>query len=682
MNLPRNKMIELILGADRSKWTVHSNHNIRCFTQSEIERVTNNYRTMIGKGGFGEVYIGVLEDKNMVAVKKFIGNVKENFAKELIVHSEINHKNVVRLIGYCIEGKDVMLVTEYIPNGNLSKVLHRDNIPIPLDIRLRVATECAEALAYMHSHMYTQVIHGDIKPANILLDGNFNAKLSDFGISRLVNTDNTLYTEHVMGSIGYMDPLFVRDGRLTVKSDVYSFGVVLVQLITRKRATTENGRISNNVNLFIEALARGSRSTRELFDAEIASQNNMKILEGVAKLASECLRLERDRRPQMIDVAERLRTLRKASHGGQKRVDFFSWVRKIKPAAEPIGSVWNMGILQDFHSDFTGTSSSSVAMGENSGMTDVTSPTETSPSDLCSSFSFEDIKAASKNFDESLLVGKGAFGRVYRGEIDGGATKVAIKRFHSQSVQICHGFRTEIEMILKLRHHNLVPLISYCEQEGEKILVYKYMVRGSLREHLLGTKRPPLTWKQRLVICIGAARGLHYLHQGSGHAIVHGNVKLTNILLDENWVAKITDVGLSTAGMPFNDTRTFHSDSYRLADPEFFRLGRLTEKSDVYSFGAVLFEVLCARPFVDYKLPLQQVYLLNWALRHKKEGKLDQVIDPYLKEKIDPRCFKRFSQTAEMCVAYWGIDRPSMGTVVSNLEDAFQLQVSAEVSGR
>ena len=196
--------MEFIQEGDRSKWKAHSNHSIKCFTEGDIDRMTNNYRTSLGRGAFGEVYEGVLEDGSMVAVKRFIHNVKENFAKELIVHREINHKNVVRLIGCCEEENALMLVIEYVANGNLSDVLQDDNIPIPLDLRLRIAIECAEALAYMHSHMYTQVIHGDVKPGNILLDSNFHAKLSDFGISRLANTDNTLHTKNVIGSIGYM----------------------------------------------------------------------------------------------------------------------------------------------------------------------------------------------------------------------------------------------------------------------------------------------------------------------------------------------------------------------------------------------------------------------------------------------------------------------------------------------
>ncbi|VAI23544.1 unnamed protein product [Triticum turgidum subsp. durum] len=215
MDLRESMVPDMIQRDDRSKWLSHSNHNIKSFTEDEIRRITSNYETIIGKGGFEEVCKGVLQDGRTVAVKRFIRNEEENFAKELKVHCEINHKNVVRLIGYCAEENALMIVSEYISKGNLSDVLHHECIPITLDTRLRIAVECSEALCYMHSQMYTQVIHGDIKPANILLDDNFNAKVSDFGISRLVNTDSTLFTDRVIGSIGYTDPLFARSGHLT-----------------------------------------------------------------------------------------------------------------------------------------------------------------------------------------------------------------------------------------------------------------------------------------------------------------------------------------------------------------------------------------------------------------------------------------------------------------------------------
>ncbi|KAL0343782.1 UNVERIFIED_CONTAM: Receptor-like protein kinase FERONIA [Sesamum angustifolium] len=217
---------------------------------------------------------------------------------------------------------------------------------------------------------------------------------------------------------------------------------------------------------------------------------------------------------------------------------------------------------------------------------------------VCRRFSLAEIKSATRNFSDAFVIGKGGFGKVYKGHIDNGRETVAIKRLKSNSKQGKHEFLTEIETLSELRHINLVSLIGYCSERREMILVYEFMACGTLADHLYKLAKDnnncsSITWKQRLNICIGAARGLDYLH--TGHRVIHRDVKTSNILLDENFVAKVSDFGLAK---PEDRSKlqshigTKIKGTFGYFDPYYFSTHKLTRKSDTYAFGVVLLEVL------------------------------------------------------------------------------------------
>ncbi|PUZ68740.1 hypothetical protein GQ55_2G052900 [Panicum hallii var. hallii] len=286
---------------------------IKLFKKAELKEILKS-KNLIGKGFFGEVYKGLLDNK-LVAVKKPIsGAAQENneqFVNEIIIQSQVIHKNIVRLIGCCLEVDIPMLVYEFLPKGNLEDILHSNKnvVPLNMDVRLSIAAQSADGLAYMHSKTTNKILHGDVKPANILLDDNFMPKISDFGISRLIARDKQ-HTDEVIGDMSYMDPVYRQTGLLTEKSDVYSFGVVILELISRKKASySDNNSLVRN---FFEA--HKEKRVAELFDSEIALTSNLELLHSLARIAVECLNIDVDQRPSMIEVAQSLILLNRSSN--------------------------------------------------------------------------------------------------------------------------------------------------------------------------------------------------------------------------------------------------------------------------------------------------------------------------------------------------------------------------------
>ncbi|KAL3523584.1 hypothetical protein ACH5RR_016418 [Cinchona calisaya] len=302
-------------------------------------------------------------------------------------------------------------------------------------------------------------------------------------------------------------------------------------------------------------------------------------------------------------------------------------------------------------------------------------------------FSLPEIKLATQNFSDTFVIGRGGFGKVYKGFIRSISKDVAMKRLSLFSRQGAREFWTEIETLSKLRHIHLVSLLGYCNESQEMILVYEYMPCGTLADNLYKMKRKgkdiaPLSWEQRLKICIGAARGIEYLHTGTECSVIHRDVKDSNILLDENFVAKISDFGLSKLEIAreksYVSTKIKGTAGYW--DPEYVTTGRLTRKSDVYSFGVVLLVVLAGRPVKDTRNEEEPQSLLSCFQECITEGEVDKIVDPSLQGGISANSLREFLKSVENCLHYLPKKRPTMAQVVASLEQALELQERPVIS--
>ncbi|KAA0039428.1 receptor-like protein kinase FERONIA [Cucumis melo var. makuwa] len=301
------------------------------------------------------------------------------------------------------------------------------------------------------------------------------------------------------------------------------------------------------------------------------------------------------------------------------------------------------------------------------------------PERRCRIFTFEEICEATDYFSKEREIGVGGFGAVYKGIFeDEDDLTVAIKRLNPESNQGEQEFVTEIELLSELRHFNLVSLIGYCLENKEMLLVYEFMPNGTFKDHLYDTSNSLLPWRKRLEICVGAARGLDYLHTGFDRPIIHRDVKTTNILLDENWVARVSDFGMSKLGQTNTAVSTAVKGTWGYLDPEYHRRLKVTEKSDVFSFGVILFEVLCGRKPLDPLAGEEKFKLTLWAKKCLEKGNVYEIIDPNLKGKISCDCLKQYLELATTCINDHSKNRPRMKEVEEKLRFILKLQEEAD----
>ncbi|XVF87715.1 hypothetical protein PTKIN_Ptkin18bG0142900 [Pterospermum kingtungense] len=286
----------------------------RLVVAEELKTATNNYHEsrILGQGGQGTVYKGILPGNRTVAIKKSrIGDASqvETFVNEIIMLCQINHRNVVKLLGCCFETEVPSLVYEFVDNGTLLDHIHNvadaDSFLI-WETRLRIATETAEAISYLHSAASVPIIHRDIKLANILLDEHYTAKVSDFGASRFIPIDQAEINTIVQGTFGYLDPEYMHTSLLNEKSDVYSFGAVLTELLTGKKMICFQRSEENRClpKYFVSSMKKGR--LLEILDPRLLNDGNFEQIMAVSALAKQCVAIKGEDRPTMKEVAHQL----------------------------------------------------------------------------------------------------------------------------------------------------------------------------------------------------------------------------------------------------------------------------------------------------------------------------------------------------------------------------------------
>ncbi|MBA0601363.1 hypothetical protein Gorai_004543, partial [Gossypium raimondii] len=307
--------------AHRDLLSSNSGKLAKFFTIKEIAKATKNFSkdNLLGSGGFGEVFKGILDDGTSIAVKRAkLGNANgiDQIINEVRILCQVNHRNLVKLLGCCVELQQPLLIYEYIPNGTLFDHLHKifpgKKVTLSWHRRLCIAYQTAQGLSYLHSSVVPPIYHRDVKSSNILLDENLDAKVSDFGISRLGFSDVSHVTTCAQGTLGYLDPEYYLNFQLTDKSDVYSFGVVLLELLTSKKAIDFN-RGEEDVNLVV--FARKILKEERFMDVidpclkQEAGKIELETMKALGFLAESCLNERKQNRPSMKSVAKEIESI-------------------------------------------------------------------------------------------------------------------------------------------------------------------------------------------------------------------------------------------------------------------------------------------------------------------------------------------------------------------------------------
>ncbi|THG22761.1 hypothetical protein TEA_021516 [Camellia sinensis var. sinensis] len=597
-----------------------SEYLCRCFSLAEIQSMTNNFNEelLIRIGGFGKVYKGFIDNgATAVAIKRLKAESNqgaEEFWNEVKMLSKLRHTHLVALIGQYRDCQEMILVYEYMARGTLADHLYKTS---------RNQTEISTFhLTWSEGSTFASVQH--------------KAKISDFGLSKSTTSHSATHViTRVKGTFGYLDPDYFHTRRLTKKSDVYAFGVVLLEVLCG-RAPVDERLKEEEISLILwaqQCIKKGK--VDRIIDPSLSGQITPQSLKYFVEVAYNCLHNRPKERPTMAEVVGTLDLALVSRHKGRTEGIIGKVFKGIAIMSKGMNHWWRE---RKEDSSQSGLSKDLFWEPLSDGFTRANHH-----------FSLDEIRAATNDFNERLLIGNDMFKNVYKGCVDGETSIVMINRFSALALRNWKEVRANIEVHSLLENHpHIVSLIGFCNVKPE----------------LIG------------VICIGATRALQHLHENAKQRVIHCDIKPANILLDENWVAKLRGFGLSklipndTTDVPLMVSRI--SGTYGYMAPEYCMHGDLTTKFDVYSFGMVLLLVLCAKnPCSD---PFWLVHQFMTSI-----NTIDQIIDSNLVGKIAPECLMKFVNIALSCLLHQTYQRPSIDNVVRSLQSALLLQEAWEI---
>ncbi|KAG6727761.1 hypothetical protein I3842_02G140800 [Carya illinoinensis] len=286
-------------------------------------------------------------------------------------------------------------------------------------------------------------------------------------------------------------------------------------------------------------------------------------------------------------------------------------------------------------------------------------------------YSYSEVVSITNDF--KTIIGGGGFGNVYLGTLEED-TKVAVKFLRPSSNQGYKEFQAEAQLLTIVHHQNLVSLVGYCDEDGNKALIYEYMANGNLLQHLSGTNANILSWNERLHIAVDAAHGLEYLHNGCKPSIIHRDLKPSNILLNDHMQAKIADFGLSRAFATDSDSHvsTGLAGTIGYLDPRSHATGNSNKKNDVYSFGIILFELISGRPAI-IRGSMEDTHILKWVIPLIERGDIQNIVDPRLEGEFNTNSAWKAAEIAMFCTLPTAIQRPDMSQVSIELKECLDL---------